>query len=401
MAKPLVILLTPEQQTELEWARDKHPYPYVRERAAAVLKVADGLSSRQVALHGLLKVRWPDTVRAWVTRYKQDGLTGLLVKPGRGRKPAWSPQYPDREQAREALLHVVTREPAQYQETRSRWTLAALQRACRWLKARTLAGVSQILKQLHIRYKRARGHVHSPDPDYVTKLAEIQVCVHRSAIDPDLVVVLFEDEFSYYRQPGLASAYAPQGKTQPLAELGHRSNGRCRGVATLEAWSGRVLYSQAQRISVPELVKFYERVAAAYPQAQTIYLVQDNWPVHTHPDVLAALQPQQAHWPTHHPRHWPTEASARARRLQLPIQLVALPTYASWTNPIEKLWRKVRQELLHLHRYQDEWSALKQRVSEWMGQWAQGSQELVRYVGLQDPRRLYRAVLQTVGAAPP
>ena len=38
---------------------------------------------------------------------------------------------------------------------------------------------------------------------------------------------------------------------------------------------------------------------------------------------------------------------------QLPIQLVPLPTYASWCNPIEKLWRQLRQELLHLHRFAD------------------------------------------------
>jgi len=30
----------------------------------------------------------------------------------------------------------------------------------------------------------------------------------------------------------------------------------------------------------------------------------------------------------------------------LPIQIVQLPTYASWTNPIEKLWRKLKAEMV-------------------------------------------------------
>jgi transposase len=93
MAKPLTIHLTPEQRRELQWARDHHKKPYVRERAAAVLKVADGMSGRQVALHGLLKARDPDTIYGWIQRYRADGLDGLLIKPGRGRKP--QPRMPE------------------------------------------------------------------------------------------------------------------------------------------------------------------------------------------------------------------------------------------------------------------------------------------------------------------
>lgn len=91
MPKPLCLVLSAHQIKELEQARDKHPLPYVRERAAALLKIAAGQSGRDVALHGLLKARWPDTVYDWVKRYQAEGLKGLLVRPGRGRKPAFSP----------------------------------------------------------------------------------------------------------------------------------------------------------------------------------------------------------------------------------------------------------------------------------------------------------------------
>ncbi len=97
MPKPLCLVLSAQQIKELEQARDKHPLPYVRERAAALLKIAAGRSARDVALHGLLKVRWPDTVYEWVKRYRADGLRGLLIRPGRGRKPAFSPSPPRRQ----------------------------------------------------------------------------------------------------------------------------------------------------------------------------------------------------------------------------------------------------------------------------------------------------------------
>jgi transposase len=87
MAKPLTIHLTPEQERELQWARDHHRKPYVRERATAILKVAEGMSGRQVALYGLLRPRDPDTIYRWIHRYKAEGLEGLLIRPGRGRKP--------------------------------------------------------------------------------------------------------------------------------------------------------------------------------------------------------------------------------------------------------------------------------------------------------------------------
>lgn len=95
MAKPLQLELTPEQRRELERVRDTDDRPYLRERAAAILKIADGQSVRQVALHGLLKRRQEETVGRWVRRYLDEGLAGLVIKPGRGRKPAFSPSAPN------------------------------------------------------------------------------------------------------------------------------------------------------------------------------------------------------------------------------------------------------------------------------------------------------------------
>ena len=68
--------------------RDQPPRPYVRERAAALLKVAAGHSARQGALPGLVRPRKPATVQQWVARYRQEGVTGVPIRLGRGRK--WS-----------------------------------------------------------------------------------------------------------------------------------------------------------------------------------------------------------------------------------------------------------------------------------------------------------------------
>jgi transposase len=142
------------------------------------------------------------------------------------------------------------------------------------------------------------------------------------------------------------------------------------------------------------LVDFYQQLALTYPQSEAIYLVLDNWPIHFHPDVLAALQDPALAWPLKRPANWPTLPSPHARRLDLPIQLLPLPTYAPWTNPIEKVWRLLNQTVLHLHRFEDDWDGLKQRVSRELNLYLQPSPELLRYVGLQDPFRLYHALFE-------
>lgn len=96
MPRRIVVELTAEQQAELEDAVVRHPKPYVRERSAAILKVANGKSVKEVAEEGLLVPRTIDSLYFWIKRYEAEGLAGLLNKEGRGRKPAFSPSESER-----------------------------------------------------------------------------------------------------------------------------------------------------------------------------------------------------------------------------------------------------------------------------------------------------------------
>lgn len=84
--KRRTIVLSEEEKGELEQVRDHDRRAYMRERAAAILKIERGESAHAVACHGLLKGRDPDTIYAWMDRYQQEGLSGLVQRSRRKHK---------------------------------------------------------------------------------------------------------------------------------------------------------------------------------------------------------------------------------------------------------------------------------------------------------------------------
>ena len=62
MATRRTLDLRDDQREELARHLDHDPRPWVRERCAALLKIAAGMAPYAVARHGLLKPRDPDTV---------------------------------------------------------------------------------------------------------------------------------------------------------------------------------------------------------------------------------------------------------------------------------------------------------------------------------------------------
>jgi hypothetical protein len=241
--------------------------------------------------------------------------------------------------------------------------LALLVGAVVWLNELTLPGAHRLLRRLGLVYRRGQEHLHSPDPLYRAKLAAA-----RAARAPGgRVVLVYLDEFTYYRRPTVGRAYAPAGGPGPPAEQGHGRNRKRRVIGALDAVTGRLVYRQADKAGVAELGRFYRQLRAAYPAAERIYVAQDNWPVHFLPAVTGPLAGG-------------------------PIELLRLPTYAPWTNPIEKVWRKLKGEALHQHPFADDWAGVRGAVDAWLAGAAADPPALRRYTGLGPRRRKRKAM---------
>jgi hypothetical protein len=256
------------------------------------------------------------------------------------------------------------------------------------LRTTTPGSLAHLLDRLGLTWQRGRDAVRSPDAAYPAKLATVAAVLAHGRRPARREVALYLDELTYYRQPTLAHAWAARGGDQPRAHRSHRSSTVTRIVGALDAHTGQVHAHQASAIGVEQLVALYQHLAARYPQARRLWIIQDNWPVHYHPDLLVALEPQRLvrRWPRRLPPCWPADPSPRAVRkwgaLHLPIQLVPLPTYASWTNPIEKLWRRLKQAVLHLHPLADHLDDLRALVQTFLDQFTAGSTSLLRATGL-------------------
>ena len=285
----------------------------------------------------------------WVFDRREELLERLQHAPG--------------EEAREELA------PTADGPAPSRWTLRGIRATFPWLKDYTLSGVWRVLRRHGLHIRSAQVRQHSPDSEYVAKLEHLLSCLREAAQHPDEVVLVFVDEMGYYRWPAAGRTWgvAPPARA-PLAERDGPNNKQWRVIGALNALTGRVDYLDAYIIGREKVIVFYRQLATAYAHAHRIYVVQDNWSIHSHPEVQAGLA-------------------------DLPqIEVVWLPTYAPWLNPIEKLWRWLREQVLTLHRLAGDWHALRERVNAFLDQFAEAADQLLHYVGLLGEGKLAQAL---------
>jgi hypothetical protein len=252
----------------------------------------------------------------------------------------------------------------------SRWTLVTLRATFASIRHYTLSGVWRWLHhRVGVRLRSATVQQYSPDPQYLKKLRRLKRCLRKAARDPEHVVLVFEDEMGYSVWPEAATDWCESAPADPPQADRHKSdNGLWRIGGAMNAVSGQVTYVDGYIVGRAKVIELYRRLVWTYPHAKKIYVVQDNWSIHGHPEVVEAI----AAYPQ--------------------IEPVWLPTYAPWLNPIEKLWRWLRQDILKLHRLASDPKGLRQRVNGFLDQFTEGSYALLRYVGLLGDAQLAKAI---------
>jgi transposase len=280
------------------------PFREVR-RAQALLLAADGLPNVQIA--AAVGVT-PVTVRAWRTRFAEEGLARFAeVREGRGRKPSIPAETVDE------IVRVTLHETPPG--------------ATHW-STRTMAARVGVSRDTVHRVWRARGlQPHrvetfklSNDPRFEEKLVDV---VGLYLNPPEKAVVLCMDEKSQVQALDRTQPSLPMKKGRAgTMTHDYKRHGTTTLFAALDVLTGAVIGQCLPRHRHDEFLVFLRRIQREVPRGLQVHLILDNYATHSHPDVQA--------WLAKHPR----------------FHLHFTPTSSSWLNLVERWFRNLTDKRL-------------------------------------------------------
>ena len=264
----------------------------------------------------------------------------------------------EREEVRDEIVADLRQSPRDFDIDRTRWRREDL--LSKGLKSVEVNNVSRwwhVFQRLDIRFREGWQHTVSPDPEATAKLRRIEQVQQKAMEQPARYVVVWLDELTVYRQPSTAPTWSDGTQRPQNARCAADEEKKRRIVGALNILTGQVDTRYHVKIGKKQLALFYAQLRQTYPDADVIYALQDCWPVHENEDVLLAAEQQQ-------------------------VEPVFLPTYSSWRNPIEKLWRWLKQDVIHMHPWANQWDRLKQEARRFLKQFEQPNQRSLSYTGL-------------------
>ena len=109
--------LSTVSREELEILQIKSANASLRKRCQLILLKADGRSSKDVG--SILRMSHL-SVNSWVKRYKEEGILGLFIKPGRGKKGLLN-----FEEDKEPILESIKRHRQKVSSAKAEWELVS------------------------------------------------------------------------------------------------------------------------------------------------------------------------------------------------------------------------------------------------------------------------------------
>lgn len=314
----------------------------------AVLAVMDGQSFEQVAQCLRVHVK---TITEWVRLFCCYGPKGAASKKTGGRKPKLTVTQ------KEELACLIDQGPVASGFSGACWRSPMIQQLIfdRFDVFYNVFYIAQLLKNLGFSWQKAAfvsDHLNEAKRrdwrgDAWPKA--LRMARQQSAL------LLFGDEASFPQWGTLTHTWARRGQQPKVLTSGKRKGYKVFGL--IDYFSGRLFYQgQSGRLDTAAYLVFLKRVLEQTDQP--IVLIQDGARYHT-------SQAAQAFF------------AAQADRLTV----FQLPSYSPDYNPIEKLWKKVKDQDTHLH-YFPTFEALTDRVEQALLKFANAPQEILALCSL-------------------
>jgi transposase len=308
------------------------------QRARIVLLAAGGVSNASIARQCQCE---ENTVRKWRTRFEMRPKLQTLNDDPRTGRPAAIPMF-----VRLELVKLACDRPAKCKlPFREIWTIdtlrLALHRVTCVLVSKT--EIRRILADEEIRPHHVRLWLHSPDPNFRTKVRAICNVYVAEPAPGDTVLCIDE-------KTGMQALEHKHLFKQPIrARAGRREFEYIRhGTKTLfsafNPHTGHVFGECSVRRKAVDLMRFMERVAVQYPTGN-VTIVWDNLNIHHGPA-----------WEAFNHRH-----GGRFRFLYTPL-------HASWVNQVE-VWFSILARRVLKHASFRDLDALTRAVDGFVAHW--------------------------------
>jgi transposase len=299
-------------------------------RIMAILAVVNG--KRYSEISSILKV-CEESIRLWVITFLLKGPEGLKSHkiPGKPSKLT--------EPKKNELDEIITKGPAAAGFPGACWRSPMIHDLIckKFGVSYSVKYIPQLLKNMEFSYQKAKFVSDHKDPDKRKEWLEEKWPEIMKLAGEKSAHVLFGDEASFPQWGSLTYTWAKRGQQPVVKTSGKRKGYKVLGL--IDYFSGKFFCKGHEgRLNSESYANFLMEVLKK--TNKHLILIQDGAPYHTSKAM----------------RDFFAKHSER-------ITVYQLPSYSPDYNPIEKLWKKIKEKEVHLH-YFPTFESLKNKVEE-------------------------------------
>ena len=298
--------LTEEQKKELlsELRREKNRK--YADRIRIILLLDEGEPINQIAKYFYLT---DNSIRNYKNRYIEDGLEGLFIDYQTGRS-----SYLSQEERQKLVLALTSKI---YPTTKA--IIAFVKKE--FGVVYTIGGMTSLLHQLGFSYKKPKGVPGK------AKTEEQKAFIRKyKRLKKKEGLIYFADSTHPMLNPVLSSGWIRRGKEFEVKTNSGRERVNINGA--IEIKSLNVVSRSCKRVNGGSMCDLLRAIRLKHPKAKKIHLILDNAPYNK------SKQVKELAW-------------------DLRIKIVYLPAYSPNLNPIERLWKYMKKEVMANRYYPD------------------------------------------------
>jgi transposase len=311
------ITLRPEQRNALLDLYRRSTDPEVSRRAHVLLLLAEGYAWATVVA---VLFTSSSTMARWRQRFDEGGVEAVLGQPS-GRRPVFSWRWVV------AVVGWVTAcSPRAFGLVRSRWTCAVVA-ILLWELHRVAVSRETVRRGLHeadLVWRRPRPVLRPKDPDRQAKLQALRRLLAHLAHDETAV---FEDEVDINTNPKIGCMWMRRGQQATVETPGTNDK---RYLAGSVNWrTGTLVWTEGAQRDGELFVRHLDDLRRRLRRYRVIHVICDNARFHD-PARCKKVQEYLKQWGHRIVMHY-------------------VPKYAPETNPIERLWWHLHEEITRNH----------------------------------------------------